>query len=136
MAKRRRPTPHPVPAEPAAGNELLDRRLFLTQSIALLGAGSLAAGALTPTSAAEPPDSPPWMHTPGAPLSGYGSPAKNESTVTRTNLQSQPGTTGWSGARARLPARAPCAPLAATGPTPPRCSTMSAGRCRTRSHNR
>ena len=38
MAQRRRPTPHPVPAEPAAGNELLDRRLFLTQSIALLGA--------------------------------------------------------------------------------------------------
>jgi sulfane dehydrogenase subunit SoxC len=104
MAKRRRPTPNPVPAEPAAGQGLLDRRLFLTQGIALLGAGSLAAGALTPASAAEPPDMPPWMHAPGAPLSGYGSPAKYESTVTRTNLQSQPGTTGSGGSRTPLEA--------------------------------
>ena len=104
MAKRRRPTPHPVPAKPAAGNELLDRRLFLTQGMALLGAGSLAAGALTPASAAEPPDLPPWMHAPGAPLSGYGSPSKYESTVTRTNLQSQPGTTGSGGSRTPLEA--------------------------------
>jgi sulfane dehydrogenase subunit SoxC len=103
MAQRRRPTPHPVPAEPAAGNELLDRRLFLTQSIALLGASSLA-GALIPASAAEPPDLPSWMHAPGAPLSGYGSPAKYESTVTRTNLQSQPGTTGSGGSRTPLEA--------------------------------
>src|SRR5262245_65745012 len=101
MAQRRHPTPHPVPAEPAAGNELLDRRLFLTQGMALLGAGSLATGALTPASAAEPPDTPPWMHAPGAPLSGYGSPAKYESTVTRTNLLSQPGTTGSGGPRTR-----------------------------------
>jgi sulfane dehydrogenase subunit SoxC len=103
MAQRRRPTPPPVPAEPAAGNELLDRRLFLTQSIALLGASSLA-GALTPASAAEPPDLPSWMHAPGAPLSGYGSPAKYESTVTRTNLQPQPGTTGSGGSRTPLEA--------------------------------
>jgi sulfane dehydrogenase subunit SoxC len=82
---------------------LLDRRLFLTQSIALLGASSLA-GALIPASAAEPPDLPSWMHAPGAPLSGYGSPAKYESTVTRTNLQSQPGTTGSGGSRTPLEA--------------------------------
>ena len=104
MAKRRRPTPNPFPAEPAAGNGLLDRRRFLRQGVALLGAGSLAAGALTPASAAEPPDLPPWMHAPGAPLSGYGSPAKYESKVTRTNIQSQPGTTGSGGSRTPLEA--------------------------------
>src|SRR4029434_2274582 len=76
----------------------------LSHGMQLRAAGSLAAGALTPASAAEPPDLPPWMHAPGAPLSGYGSPAKYESTVTRTNLQSQPGTTGSGGSRTPLEA--------------------------------
>jgi len=76
MAKSRRPTQEPLPAEPAAGNGLLDRRLFLTQGMALLGAGSLAAGALTAASAVEPPDLPAWMQFSGAPFSAYGSPAR------------------------------------------------------------
>ena len=68
MAKRRRPTQDPFPAEPAADQGLLDRRLFLTQGMALLGAGGLAAGAVTPAGAAEPPDTPAWMQFPGAPI--------------------------------------------------------------------
>src|SRR5438876_7623603 len=104
MAKSRRPTQEPLPAEPAAGNGLLDRRLFLTQGIALLGAGSLAAGSLTAASAAEPPDLPASMQFPGAPFSAYGSPAKYESKVTRTNILPQPGTTGSGGSRTPLEA--------------------------------
>ena len=104
MAKRRRPTQDPLPAEPAAGNGLLDRRLFLTHGMALLGASSLAAGAVTPAGAAEPPDKPAWMQFPGAPFSGYGTPAKYESKVTRTNISSQPGTTGSGGSRTPLEA--------------------------------
>src|SRR5262247_863342 len=104
MAKRRRPTQDSFPAEPAAGNGLLDRRLFLTHGMALLGASSLATGALTPASAAEPPDTPSWMQFPGAPFSAYGSPAKYESKVTRTNIQSRPGTTGSGASRTPLEA--------------------------------
>jgi len=104
MAKRRRPTQDPFPAEPAAGNGLLDRRLFLAHGMALLGASGLAAGAATPADAAEPPDRPAWMQFPGAPFSGYGNPAKYESKVTRTNIQSQPGTTGSGASRTPLEA--------------------------------
>src|SRR5262249_55189013 len=104
MPKKRRPTQDPFPAAPEAGNGLLDRRLFLTQGIALLGAGSLAAGSLTQASAAEPPDTPAWMQSPGAPFSAYGSPAKYESKVTRTNIQSRPGTTGSGASRTPLEA--------------------------------
>jgi len=58
MAKHRRPTQDPFPAEPAASHGLLDWRLFLTHGMALLGASSLTAGAVTPAEAAEPPDTP------------------------------------------------------------------------------
>jgi hypothetical protein len=58
MAKRRRPTQDPFPAEPATGHGLLDRRLFLTHGMALLGAGGLATGAVTPASAAYHPTHP------------------------------------------------------------------------------
>jgi sulfane dehydrogenase subunit SoxC len=104
MAKRRRPTQDPFPAELAAGNGLLDRRLFLTQGVALIGAGGLAAMFSTPAGAAEPPDTPPWMQVPGAPLSGYGSPVMYERQVTRTLIQSQPGTTGSGASRTPLEA--------------------------------
>jgi sulfane dehydrogenase subunit SoxC len=72
--------------------------------MALLGASSLAAGAVTAASAAEPPDTPVWMRAPGAPFSDYGNPAKYESKVTRTNIQSQPGTTGSGASRTPLEA--------------------------------
>ena len=44
------------------------------------------------------------MQFPGAPLSGYGSPAKYERTVMRTNIQSLPGTTGSGASRTPLEA--------------------------------
>jgi sulfane dehydrogenase subunit SoxC len=84
MPQGRPPSLDQFLAEPVAGHGLLDRRVFLKQGIALLGAGSLAAGALTPAGAADPPDTLPRMQLPGAPLSGYGSPATYESKVTRT----------------------------------------------------
>src|SRR5437660_7664645 len=40
----------------------------------------------------------------GNPFSGYGTPAKYESKVTRTNIQSQPGTTGSGSSRTPLEA--------------------------------
>ena len=104
MPQGRPPSQDQFLAEPVAGHGLLDRRVFLKQGIELLGAGSLAAGALAPAGAADPPDTPPWMPFPGAPLSGYGSPATYESTVTRTLIQSQPGTTGSGASRTPLEA--------------------------------
>lgn len=81
-------------AEPIAGNGLLDRRIFLKAGIALVGASSLAAMSSTPANAADPPHTPPWMQSPGAPFRGYGSPAKYESKVIRARIRSKPGTTG------------------------------------------
>lgn len=89
------PSSHSDPlVEAVANNGLLDRRLFLTQGIALLGAGGLAAMSAQPTHAAASPDRPSWMRAPGAGMSSYGSPARYESGITRTLIQSRPGTTG------------------------------------------
>jgi sulfane dehydrogenase subunit SoxC len=82
--------------EQVAGNGLLHRRWFLTQSAALVGAALMRA---RPAGAAE--DVPPWMKTPGAPMSGYGSRSPHEANVLRT-VQSQPGTTGSGGSRTPL----------------------------------
>ena len=102
-------------AQQIAGNGLLDSGLFVGVS------------ALRPETvgAADPPQTPPWMQGPGAPLSPYGSPAKHESTVTRTLIRSQPGTTG-SGA-SRTP------PEALEGMITPRGCTLSGttAACRT-----
>lgn len=59
---------------PVAGNGLLDRRLFLTRI--------LAFGAIAPTVHATVPDEP-WMKTPGAPFTNYGSPSAYERGVVR-----------------------------------------------------
>jgi sulfane dehydrogenase subunit SoxC len=104
MPQGRSPLQDQSLAEPIAGNGLLDRRFFLKQGIALLGAGGLAAGSATPANAADPPHMPPWMQSPGAPLSGYGSPAKYESKVIRTLIQSRPGTTGSGASRTPIEA--------------------------------
>jgi sulfane dehydrogenase subunit SoxC len=104
MSRGKPPSQNQSLAEPVAGNGLLDRRVFLTQGIALLGASSLTAMSASPAGAAEPPAIPPWMQVPGAPLSGYGSPAKYESTVMRTHIQSRPGTTGSGSSRTPLEA--------------------------------
>ena len=63
-------------AELVAGNGLLDRRFLLKQSIALLGAGSLAAVSTLPAHAADPLPLPAWTQFPGAGMSGYGDPGR------------------------------------------------------------
>jgi hypothetical protein len=52
--------------QPVAGSGLLDRRVFLTQSIALLGAGGLAVATTLPAHAADPALMSPWMQFAGA----------------------------------------------------------------------
>ena len=72
--------------EPAAGNGLLDRRLFLSRSAVLggtAGAGGLAWLAGSPTRAA-PLAVPEWSKVPGLPFIGYGQPSKFEAGVVRT----------------------------------------------------
>jgi sulfane dehydrogenase subunit SoxC len=88
--------------EEVAGNGLLHRRIFLTQGVALIGAGGLTVLSAGSAAAADPPDVPPWMRVPGAGMSGYGSPAKYEVKVTRTGIGSQPGTTGSGASRTPL----------------------------------
>ena len=73
--------------EPVARNGLLDRRLFFTQYFIVAGAGSLPAVA---GDSAAPLTSPEWMTRPGAPLSGYGSPSRQELGVVRTTLSTPP----------------------------------------------
>jgi sulfane dehydrogenase subunit SoxC len=90
------------PIEEVAGNGLLHRRIFLTQGIALIGAGGLTALSARPVSAADPPNVPPWMRAPGAGMSGYGAPAKYEDKVQRIGIASQPGTTGSGASRTPL----------------------------------
>jgi sulfane dehydrogenase subunit SoxC len=80
------------------------RRTFLTRGATAFGAAGLAASARSVAQAIEPPEIPPWMKSPGAGMSEYGSPAKFESKVTRTLLRSQPGTTGSGSSRTPLEA--------------------------------
>jgi sulfane dehydrogenase subunit SoxC len=68
--------------EPAAGNGLLHRRIFLTQGAALLGAGGLTLLSAQPVGA-EPLTIPPWMKAPGTHMSAYGQPSKHEAMVQR-----------------------------------------------------
>ena len=88
-------------ARAAAGNGLLDRRVFLKGGAAAAGAFMAFASS---ESAAAPPETPPGMTMSGAPLSPYGSPAGFEREVTRTLIRSQPGTTGAGASRTPLEA--------------------------------
>jgi sulfane dehydrogenase subunit SoxC len=98
------PTSRPPtsPIEEVAGNGLLHRRIFLTQGVALIGAGGFTALSTRPVSAADPPNVPPWMGAPGAGMSGYGAPAKYEDKVQRVGIASQAGTTGSGASRTPL----------------------------------
>jgi sulfane dehydrogenase subunit SoxC len=80
----------------AAGNGLLDRRLFLRGGIGLLGGLTLAQ----PAAVAAPRQ--PWATAPGAPMSGYGTPSSFERHVQRVGIGSQPGTTGSGVSRTPL----------------------------------
>ncbi len=68
MRKNKRPNE----AEQAAGNGILDRRLFLTAGAAAIGSAALPDKAR----AAEALAVEPWMKTPGSPFVPYGQPSK------------------------------------------------------------
>jgi sulfane dehydrogenase subunit SoxC len=93
MDKKKRP----MPGEPeqAAGNGLLDRRLFLTGgAAAAIGSAALPDNGL----AAEALPVEPWMKTPGSPLVPYGQPSRYAGKVARI-FASAPGTTGTGASR-------------------------------------
>ena len=82
-----------VALERAAGNGLVDRRFFLSQT-ALAGASAGAFGWLTSGSAqAEPLSVPPWSKEPGSPFVVYGQPSQFEAAVARVpfNPPNEPG---------------------------------------------
>jgi sulfane dehydrogenase subunit SoxC len=83
--------------KPVAGNGLLHRRLFLTNSVAILGAAGLNHMTARQASAA-PPDVPKSMTVPGAGMSGYGARSRHEDQVERT-IGSVPGTVGTGASR-------------------------------------
>jgi sulfane dehydrogenase subunit SoxC len=78
--------------EPAAGNGLLDRRIFLAGGAAL-AAGTGAQGEPLPVES--------WSKVPGAGFNPYGQPSRFEAKVGRT-FASAPGTTGTGAARTPL----------------------------------
>jgi sulfane dehydrogenase subunit SoxC len=90
MRRSRRPNE----LDPAAGNGLLDRRLFLTASAAAIGGAALSEKA----DATEPLLIEAWMKTPGSPFTAYGQPSKYADKIVRT-LASVPGTTGTGTSR-------------------------------------
>jgi len=92
MRKKKRP----IWSEPetAAGNGLLDRRLFLTAGAAAIGSANLPDS----VRAAEQLPVEPWMKTPGSPFVPYGQPSRYTSKVAR-NFASAPGTSGTGASR-------------------------------------
>ena len=78
------------------------KRRFIKQGIGVIAASGLAAGGAKPAEAAEPPELPASMKSPGAGMGEYGIPAKYERTVTRKLIRSQPGTTGSGASRTPL----------------------------------
>ena len=83
--------------EPAAGNGLLHRRLFLKTGLTA-GAGLMMAGA----TAAGSPQREPWMAAPGAGMGPAGAPSPYEENLVRAPLGSEPGTTGAGVSRTPL----------------------------------
>jgi len=69
---------NPEPGDPAAGNGILSRRIFLEGALI---AG--AAGAGLSSASAEPLTVQRWMKEPGAGFAGYGQPSRFESKVVR-----------------------------------------------------
>jgi sulfane dehydrogenase subunit SoxC len=86
--------------EPAAGNGILDRRIFLERALL---AGGAVAGASVTTAAAEPLPVLPWMKQPGADFTGYGQPSRFEAKVVRSFAPAaNPATLGIGTARTPL----------------------------------
>ena len=78
MGRRRKDT---LIAEPAAGNGILNRRIFLERAL-VAGAAGAAAGASG--AAAEPLAVPRWSKEPGGNFTAYGQPSHFEDKVVRT----------------------------------------------------
>ena len=79
---KKRDVAHPLEgAEPAAGNGLLHRRVFLRGGALFTGASALTG--LAGAGAAQAADFPAWRTTPGRPFIGYGTPSKFEAEVQR-----------------------------------------------------
>jgi sulfane dehydrogenase subunit SoxC len=93
MRKKKQSMPYALDA--AAGNGLLDRRIFLTG-----GAVAAAASVAVPdkTLGAEALPTEPWMKTPGSPFVAYGQPSRYANKVARI-FASAPGTTGTGTSR-------------------------------------
>lgn len=85
---------------PAAGNGLMDRRIFLGAGLGL--AGGLGLLSATPSAAGEAANRPAWMRTPGSGMNPYGAPSAHEAKVTRVGIGSQPGTDGSGASRTPL----------------------------------
>jgi sulfane dehydrogenase subunit SoxC len=85
-------------AEPAAGNGILSRRIFLEGALAAGAAGTIVSGA-----SAEPLAVQPWMKTPGGGFTGYGQPSRFESKAVRAiQPPPNPATQGIGTARTPL----------------------------------
>ena len=76
MGRKRRDAP-----EPAAGNGILNRRIFLERTLI---AGAAGLGASATGAAAEPLAVPRWSKEPGTDFTAYGQPSHFESKVVRT----------------------------------------------------
>lgn len=92
--------PHSDSLKPIAGNGLLHRRLFLTNSTAILGAAGLKL-MVSKQAVAAPPEVPKSMTIPGVGMSGYGARSKHEDHVQR-KVGSVPGTLGTGASRSPL----------------------------------
>jgi sulfane dehydrogenase subunit SoxC len=89
---------HPEPGDPAAGNGILSRRIFLEGAL-VVG----ATGAGLSRGSAEPLTVQPWMKVPGAGFAGYGQPSQFESKVARfVPPPANPATQGVGAARTPL----------------------------------
>ncbi|MDH3643040.1 MAG: molybdopterin-dependent oxidoreductase, partial [Gammaproteobacteria bacterium] len=85
---------------PAAGNGLMDRRIFLGAGLRF--AGGLGLLSAMPSAAAQGENRPEWMRTPGSGMNRYGVPSAHEAKVTRVGIGSQPGTDGSGASRTPL----------------------------------
>jgi sulfane dehydrogenase subunit SoxC len=89
---------NPISVERAAGNGILNRRIFLEGALV---AGATSAG--LPSAAAEPLPVPRWMKVPGANFAPYGQPSTFESKVVRAIAPpANPATQGIGTARTPL----------------------------------
>ena len=79
--------------EPAAGNGIMSRRIFLEGALI-----ASAAGASVTAARAEPLAVPAWSKQPGSPFVAYGQPSKFESKIVRT-FASAPNALGTGSAR-------------------------------------